>query len=219
MLGSWKLWLGILIVGVLIMWLIWGRRKIPVTQPGSMSPIQRILNGRMVPLRRNHIQSIVNRPPPQSRREVSPRSYKFRSIGEELTCRAFEALIGRRVQYNIRPDFLRNKTGYNLEYDCYDPVSKVAIEYNGRQHSEFVPYFHKTEDKFHAQVERDRTKMRLSEKEGVRLIVVPHTVDTCERDPTKANGYRNIRLDKEDRYARIRSFIERELRRVASETI
>src|SRR5436190_15068184 len=40
-----------------------------------------------------------------------------------------------------RPNFLKYKTGRNLELDMYCPVLNLAIEYNGRQHRQFTPYF------------------------------------------------------------------------------
>jgi hypothetical protein len=64
----------------------------------------------------------------------------------------------------------------NLELDCFNEELRIGIEYNGRQHYEYVPRFHKTKDAFYTTKYRDDMKMRLCKKNGVRLIVVPYTV-------------------------------------------
>jgi hypothetical protein len=128
---------------------------------------------------------------------------RFKSIGEELTCKAFEKIIGRRVKNNYRPDFLKNpETGRNLEYDCYDSIDKIAIEYNGSQHYRYTPRFHKTEQSFHDQVYRDDLKLKLSKKSGIMLIRVPYTVDVCNK-----NGKYDSRITKDERYRRIKSYL------------
>lgn len=91
----------------------------------------------------------------------------FRSKPERFCCEILEEYLGRRVENNIRPDFLRNpRTGRKLEYDVYDPLTKIAIEYNGPFHYNNA-----------VQQERDRIKMELSDKNKIHLIVVPYFVD------------------------------------------
>lgn len=76
-----------------------------------------------------------------------------------------------------RPSFLYNEvTGENLELDLYNNDLKLAVEYNGRQHYEFVPFFHQTRDKFQTQKYRDRMKQELCAKQKIFLIIVPFTV-------------------------------------------
>ena len=52
----------------------------------------------------------------------------------------------------------------------------VAFEYNGIQHSEFVPYFHRTREKFVDLVKRDTLKKVWCEQQNVDLLIIPHTV-------------------------------------------
>lgn len=76
-----------------------------------------------------------------------------------------------------RPSFLYNEvTGENLELDLYNHDLKLAVEYNGRQHYEFVPFFHQTRDKFQTQKYRDRMKQELCATHKIYLITVPFTV-------------------------------------------
>ncbi len=134
---------------------------------------------------------------------------KYRSIGEELTCTAMEALLGRSVQNSVRPNHLRNpKTGRNLEYDCWDPVNRWAVEYDGVQHARFTPRFHNSPDDFASQQERDKLKVELSTKHGIPLIRVPHTVDVCDPDQYDPSGYRyNPRITRAQRYERIYAYL------------
>ena len=109
---------------------------------------------------------------------TQPQSRNFKSVGERLACEAMETILGREIVVNSRPDCLRNpKTGRCLEYDGYDPVTHVAIDYNGPQHYEWPNRYHQTEQEFKDQLARDALKLNLSEKAGITLICIPYTVD------------------------------------------
>jgi hypothetical protein len=76
-----------------------------------------------------------------------------------------------------RPKFLGG-----LELDCYNKTYNLAIEYNGLQHYEHVPYFHRTEDDFKKQQERDKRKAELCSKHGVDLYIIPYQYDYRDSD-------------------------------------
>ena len=101
----------------------------------------------------------------------------------ELECRrVLEQIFGRRFP-NIRPNFLRNEvTGniHNLELDCYNSELKLAVEYNGKQHYQYLPYFHKSKAVFQNQLYRDYMKKNKCKENGVCLINVPYTVKNCD---------------------------------------
>lgn len=95
----------------------------------------------------------------------------------EVLCKDYLEKRFRLPFIKCRPSFLYNEvTGENLELDMYNPDLKLAVEYNGRQHYEFVPFFHQTRDKFQTQKYRDRMKQELCHKHQIFLIVVPFTV-------------------------------------------
>lgn len=78
---------------------------------------------------------------------------------------------------SIRPDWLKNpETKRNLELDCYNADLRLALEYDGRQHAEYVPHFHKNKQAFRDQVTRDIMKEGMCRKLGITLIRVPHYV-------------------------------------------
>jgi len=64
-----------------------------------------------------------------------------------------------------------------MELDMYNKELGIACEYNGKQHYEYVPYFHRGgESDFIAQRERDNLKRRVCRKLGIFLIEIPYTV-------------------------------------------
>lgn len=76
-----------------------------------------------------------------------------------------------------RPTWLINpKSSARLELDCYNEKLRLAVEYNGKQHYEYVERFHRSESDLSSQLERDRVKREICRKRGVRLIEVPYTV-------------------------------------------
>ncbi len=92
----------------------------------------------------------------------------------ELLC---EVLLRRELPNyifkKVRPSWLVNpKTGHKMELDFYCKELKLAIEINGRQHYEYIPYFHKTKENFKKQLERDKAKKKICSREGVHLIEI-----------------------------------------------
>lgn len=76
---------------------------------------------------------------------------------------------------SVRPSFLRNPlTNRNLEIDMFCEQLKLGCEFHGCQHIKFIPYFHKTEQKFKDQLLRDQLKARLCKEHGIKLIIIYH---------------------------------------------
>jgi len=96
----------------------------------------------------------------------------------EAKCRDIvRELYPKCVFKKVRPSFLRYpETGHNLELDIKCEEMKLAIEYQGDQHYDITPYFHKTYDKFQKQQARDKFKERRCREMGIRLVCVPYTV-------------------------------------------
>jgi hypothetical protein len=57
------------------------------------------------------------------------------------------------------------------EFDIYIKSKKLLIEYNGIQHYEFTPFFHKFQRNFIKQQRRDKDKAQLAKDNGFKLIV------------------------------------------------
>ena len=111
-----------------------------------------------------------------------PKQKGSKDSSGELKCREVLEKIFQVPFSKCRPDFLHNvvtstdTSSYRLELDCYNPELAIAVEYNGRQHYEFVPFFHRTRDAFYNQKYRDEIKRIKCRENGVTLIEVPYTV-------------------------------------------
>lgn len=92
--------------------------------------------------------------------------------------------IFRRPFISIRPEFLSNPvTGQKLEIDCYNEELKLGVEYNGRQHEEFIPFFHRHKGNFRQQRYRDELKKLMCQKQGITLISIPSTIPYDKLEP------------------------------------
>lgn len=103
--------------------------------------------------------------------------YTTNSKGE-IQCKHALENIFKKPFKKVRPNFMFNDiTGSNLELDLYNPELKLCVEYSGRQHYQYVPFFHRNgKQDFYNQKYRDKIKKELCHKNGITLIVVPYTV-------------------------------------------
>ena len=73
---------------------------------------------------------------------------------------------------SVRPEFLKYKTGKNLELDMYNDDLKLAFEYQGIQHYKYTPMFHKSINDLYEQQERDKFKFNRCKELGITLIYI-----------------------------------------------
>jgi hypothetical protein len=109
----------------------------------------------------------------------SNRAPRRESLGETRV-RNFLEKYFRQPFPKSRPGFLVNPvTGsqFNLELDCYNEALRLAVEYNGAQHYQYIPYFHRNKEAFYNQKYRDEMKRTRCREMGIVLIEVPHTED------------------------------------------
>lgn len=71
-------------------------------------------------------------------------------------------------QYSIK---IHKKT---LFLDYYIPRLKLALEYDGQQHFEFIKFFHRTLQGFTDSKKRDTLKDTWCRENGITLIRIPH---------------------------------------------
>lgn len=133
------------------------------------------------------LDTVLGPEPKAEQKSAGSRGGKYESKGEAECRRILRELFDKPAGFgNARPDFLNNSvTGgsHNLEIDCWEPSLKLGVEYNGRQHYEYTPYFHKNREAFMNQKYRDELKRRMCRDNGVNLIEVPHTVKHREIEP------------------------------------
>ena len=94
---------------------------------------------------------------------------------------ALECMFPQVGFRTVRPNFNMGDKGRPLELDIYSHCYRFAVEAHGRQHSEFVPKFHKVVEKFHAQQERDELKRTNMTDAGIVYVEVPYTCRTEEQ--------------------------------------
>lgn len=77
-----------------------------------------------------------------------------------------------------------------MQIDRLYPRLKIGFEFNGRQHYEFNPYMHKTQEAFEYLQQCDRIKAKLLKQLGYTLISIKY-------DKTITKGYLVRRLEEE----------------------
>lgn len=95
----------------------------------------------------------------------------------EEECRVIIESIFNYKFPTTRPDFLKNPlSNKNLELDCYCEELGIALEYNGIQHYTYPNPFHKNEDEFKKQLQRDEYKKKMCRVNDVLLIIIPYNM-------------------------------------------
>lgn len=117
----------------------------------------------------------------------------------------------------IRPDWLKNKEGNNLELDMYCEELKLAIEYNGIQHYKFSSYFYKDEASFQKRLDDDKLKAQLCTNNKIDLIVVPYTVKDVKKYIIDELTKRNIELTNLDKEIIVKSELLQKLNEIVAE--
>ncbi|NVM55630.1 MAG: hypothetical protein HWN66_18160 [Candidatus Helarchaeota archaeon] len=94
----------------------------------------------------------------------------------ERVCRSIFETIFKDKFPKVRPDWLVNDRGNQMELDGYNQKLALAFEYQGFQHYHFVEFFHETEGDFKQRVADDEKKRELCDQNGITLIEIPYTV-------------------------------------------
>ena len=93
---------------------------------------------------------------------------------EEIVRQSFEQMTGRKF-VKMQPNFLRISSGTILQLDGFCKELNLAFEFNGLQHYEYVPFFHRHKiSNFRRQLERDRIKRELCANNNVILITISY---------------------------------------------
>ena len=88
--------------------------------------------------------------------------------------------------YEVKFPTKKPKWLKGLELDGYNEELGIAFEYNGKQHYEYVPHFHRNGiEEFHKQQARDRTKYEICAKKNIKLILIPYKFDFRKPDLLK----------------------------------
>jgi len=102
---------------------------------------------------------------------------KFESKGEKIARECIQNILKKPFTNQRLPDLKNPNTNRNLEIDCFNSDLKIGIEYHGRNHYTFIPFFHKSFEEFKKSQERDFYKMEMCNKLGIFLIIVPYNLE------------------------------------------
>lgn len=94
-------------------------------------------------------------------------------ISEEVARTTFEQMTGETFP-KIRPAWLKNKRGYQMEFDGYSNKLGIAFEYHGIQHFEMNNMFMKNSELLAQRIEDDESKQELAAENGVKLFVLTY---------------------------------------------
>jgi len=100
--------------------------------------------------------------------------HRYKECKNSISCRQYE--------FDVYLPYNKNNyeiTKNNPEFSII-PKTGIIFEYDGRQHFEFIPYFHKTEEKFNSQIFRDKEKNLFCENNNIKLVRIPYTSKTKE---------------------------------------
>ena len=126
---------------------------------------------------KNQQQLKKSQPPEKHNPKTSITKCKEKVGGREISYeKRIKGLIEKKYQrqfFKVRPAWLTNpETKRCLELDIYCKDLKLAFEIQDRSHFEFIPFYHKTEDAFQKQQQRDELKRKLCQQHGVTLISI-----------------------------------------------
>ena len=78
-------------------------------------------------------------------------------------------------QLNItyKTEFIFSDLPYR-RFDFYLPDLNICIEYDGKQHYQFVDTWHENEEVFQKSIQRDKEKTEYCENNGIQLIRIPY---------------------------------------------
>jgi len=120
--------------------------------------------------------------------DIRPSRWQRRELGEGRG--KFQTEVGDVLAELYPGDVICEEfpcSGENLTLDFFVPRKKVAGEVQGRQHRQFVQFFHGDKDGFERQQKRDSRKDEWCELNNIRLV----KIDTG----TKRENVKKLLLD------------------------
>jgi len=178
----WKLCFGLLLGVCCILFLIWAYCRLRGQRPPWVNAEGRHLFEYFLHLFLvRHPASAAylgtrHTPTSTRRHEVS----SFKSKGEQECQRVLETYFQKPFR-TVRPEFMKNPvTHENLELDLYNEELQLAVEFNGKQHYEYVPFMHSSRHAFRNQQYRDLIKKDLCQRNGIHLISVDYRCPNIE---------------------------------------
>ncbi len=78
-------------------------------------------------------------------------------------------------------DWLITEEGAHMRLDIYIEKKNLCIEYNGKQHYEYTPFFHRNEESFKRSQKRDELKEELLKQHKIKLVKIKYDTEITEQ--------------------------------------
>lgn len=96
--------------------------------------------------------------------------HKHYSGESRVVLSLFEQVLNEVPVFEHSFDWLVSPFGGRMHLDAYFPGHRLAFEYDGRQHREYMPHFHRSVQQFERTQARDRAKEHLCAQHGITLV-------------------------------------------------
>jgi hypothetical protein len=114
----------------------------------------------------------------------------------ETICRSIFEWVFQRDFQKVRPDWLLNDRGNRMELDGYNEELNIAFEYQGEQHSTYIPFFHgDDENAFQQRIDDDLKKIEICEQREILLFHMPISVPLSDLQTYLLDEIRTRKLD------------------------
>lgn len=98
-----------------------------------------------------------------------------KNSGKEICRIHFEYLFAKPFPA-VKPLWLKNSKGNLMELDGYNDELKMAFEYSGKEHYQFMQQYHKSMDQLEERIENEKLKYELCRQQNITVIEVPHSI-------------------------------------------
>ena len=136
----------------------------------------------------------------------------LRTLGSKISCDALREVLGQRIKFGEKIDGTKSHlSGNPFEVDCFEPISKIGIDYNPKN---FYSYEHPTDFNRDVYEFYDRQSISASKKDQINMLShkyfeIPYTVDMCEQKNEELVCNNNV--PNMVRKERIKDYIKRKL--------
>ena len=138
----------------------------------------------------NKIVSYTDRALPEVKQTIQVKRRKVgRYKSQEKLTRILESIFGLTAEIEKTWSWLLSPKGKRLKVDAYFEELNLAVEFNGKQHSEFPNRFHKTAEDFRYAAMCDEWKRSILRRRGVTVVEFAHT-DKLDRRSVMGKLYK-----------------------------
>ena len=138
----------------------------------------------------------------------------IKNIGSKLACESVGEILNQHVKHNMEiPGSKSFLTGNPLQVDCFDPSTKIMVDYNTENFYSFKgsDRYNKDFYEFYDRLALDSLKKEKIKELGYEYIEVPYTTDLCKKDEKTNRIICNEKTSNSERKIKIKEYIRQQL--------